>query len=102
MKLFNFAKYYLSEQTDVAMFNSNEKGKEKEPITLRVRMKWDGRYAQVDRAGLLMRPPGKMFKQELLGVPLTPEERDEVRSKAAPRRRSSAATTAQSVHYGPP
>lgn len=75
------------------MFSSNEKGKEKEPILLRAGLKWDGRYAQADRAGLLLRPPGKMFRNDLPEVPLSPEERDAVRFKTEARRRSSATTT---------
>lgn len=42
------------------------------PVTLKVKLKWPGRYGQVERAGLPARPPGKMFRADR-GIPIRKE-----------------------------
>ncbi|CZT45411.1 uncharacterized protein RSE6_05718 [Rhynchosporium secalis] len=52
------------------------KGKEVRPPTIKLRLKWAGRHAKVEEANLPFTPPGKMFKSNLSGIPLSQEERN--------------------------
>jgi hypothetical protein len=54
---------------------SSRKGKEKDAPTLKVGLKWTGRQAQVQKAGLPTSPPEKMFRLDYAGIPMSPEER---------------------------
>lgn len=52
------------------------KGKQKEPSLLRIKLKWKGRYGRVEDLGLPAEPPGKTFRADFTGIPLTNEERE--------------------------
>ena len=54
---------------------SSGKGKEKDPPIVKVRLKWTGREKLVQKAGLPTLPPGKMFRKDYAGIPMSPEER---------------------------
>lgn len=55
------------------------KGKEKEPPTLRLGLKWAGLLAKAEAAGLPTSPPGKMFRSDFSGIPMSPEDRRAMR-----------------------
>jgi hypothetical protein len=59
---------------------SSGKGKEKDPPIVKVRLKWTGREKLVQKAGLPTLPPGKMFRQDYAGIPMSPEERETLRN----------------------
>ena len=51
------------------------KGKEKESPILRVGLKWNGRQNRVQELGLPICPPGKMFRPDFVGIPLSPAQK---------------------------
>jgi hypothetical protein len=51
------------------------KGKEKEFPILRIGLKWNGRQNRVQELGLPIRPPGKLFRPDFVGMPLSPEQK---------------------------
>jgi hypothetical protein len=55
------------------------KGKEKEPPSVRVGLKWVGRQTLVQRAGLPTSPPGKLFRSDYSGIPMSSEDREALR-----------------------
>jgi hypothetical protein len=65
------------------------KGKERDPPIVRLRLKWPGRIAIIEELGLPTQPPGKMFRAGIVGIPYTPEERENVKMGKHPRRNST-------------
>jgi hypothetical protein len=65
---FDFANT-LREEVEFPLILAQGKGKEKEQPLLRLGLKWQGRMARVEELGLPTRPPGRMFKSGLLGIP---------------------------------
>jgi hypothetical protein len=57
------------EEVDFPTFCAEGKGKHKEPSSLRIGLKWKGRYSRVEDLGLPTKPPGKMFKADFTGIP---------------------------------
>ena len=55
------------------MYSAEGKSKQKEPMILKLGLKWKGRYGKVEALGLPTRPPGKMFREDILasGIPLS-------------------------------
>jgi len=64
------------EEVEFPTFCNEGKGKQKEPSLLRIKLKWKGRYGRVEDLGLPAEPPGKMFRADFTGIPLTNEERE--------------------------
>jgi len=62
------------EEVDFPLTSVEGKGKEREQSLLRLGLKWQGRMAKVEELGLPTRPPGKMFRQGILGIPEPAEE----------------------------
>lgn len=54
------------------------KGKEHEPSTVRLRLRWTGWQKKVEDAGLPLQAPGKMFRKDITRIPLSPEEMDDI------------------------
>lgn len=55
------------------------KGKEKEQPRVKIGLKWAGRQVRVQKAGLPITPPGKMFRTDYSGIPMSPEQRANLR-----------------------
>ena len=55
------------------MYCAEGKGKQKDPMVVKLRLKWEGRYGKVEALGLPTTPPGKMFRANILasGIPLS-------------------------------
>ncbi|KAL2070718.1 hypothetical protein VTL71DRAFT_13744 [Oculimacula yallundae] len=52
------------------------KGKEVRSPTIKLRLRWKGRLARLEAAKLPSTPPGKMFKPNPMGIPLSQDERE--------------------------
>ncbi|KAH6723217.1 hypothetical protein BKA61DRAFT_586017 [Leptodontidium sp. MPI-SDFR-AT-0119] len=62
------------------------KGKEVRPPLIKLHLKWAGRQAKLQESVLPFASPGKMFKKNYTGIPLSQEQRDAVNmSGLAPR-----------------
>lgn len=66
------------------------KGKEVEPPSLLVRLKWDGRFALLEQSGLMMSSPGKMFRQGVTGIPMPFDNNDTLSVREDRSRRSGS------------
>jgi len=64
-----------AEEIEFPLKISEGKGKEKEQPMLRIGLKWEGRQTKVKKLRLPLRPPGKMFRSDLVGISLSPEQR---------------------------
>jgi hypothetical protein len=72
-----------AEEIDFSLNITDGKGKEKQPPILRIGLKWDGRQSRVEELGLPTSPPGKMFRSDLVGIPLSPEQKAALKAGAA-------------------
>jgi len=43
---------------------------------IKLGLRWAGRQAKLEEAGIISSPPGKMFKPSLTGIPMSQEERE--------------------------
>ncbi len=66
----------VSEDIDFPLKITDGKGKEKEPPLLRIGLTWIGRQTKVEELGLPTRAPGKMFRADIIGIPMSLEERE--------------------------
>ncbi|KAG9231932.1 hypothetical protein BJ875DRAFT_468148 [Amylocarpus encephaloides] len=82
--------YGYDEEIEVPLKEFEGKGKERDPPIVRLRLKWPGRIARVEELGLPSKPPGKMFRPGIVGIPYTPEEKHNVKMGGPPRRGSTA------------
>lgn len=73
----------IVEELDFPLSIIDGKGKEKEQPILRIGLQWDGRQSKVQKLGLPTSPPGKMFRSDFVGTPLSTEQRAASKSGAA-------------------
>jgi len=66
----------VSEEIDFPLKITDGKGKEKEPSLLRIGLTWIGRQTRVEELGLPTKAPGKMFRTDITGIPMSLEERE--------------------------
>lgn len=68
------------------------KGKEIEPPLLHIHLKWKGRFFLLEKPGLPMSAPGKLFKPNLSGMPMPFEDGKDTSTLTANRSSSSFAS----------
>ncbi|PVH82065.1 hypothetical protein DL98DRAFT_514136 [Cadophora sp. DSE1049] len=67
--------YGLDEELDFPI-SLIGKGKQTQPPMIKLGLRWAGRQARLEEAGIIFAPPGKMFKPSLTGIPMSQEERE--------------------------
>ncbi|KAG4443173.1 hypothetical protein IFR05_001315 [Cadophora sp. M221] len=76
------------------------KGKEVRPPLIKLHLKWAGRQAKLQESMLPFASPGKMFKQNLTGIPLSQEQRDAANMTSLSPRRSNVSNRSEGSGSG--
>ncbi|KAH7355015.1 hypothetical protein BKA65DRAFT_497483 [Rhexocercosporidium sp. MPI-PUGE-AT-0058] len=76
------------------------KGKEVRPPMIKLRLKWTGRHAKLHESMLPFAPPGKMFKQNHTGIPLSQEQRDAMNTTGLALRPSNVSNRSEGSGSG--